>query len=152
MDDLPKEKEHINQIQDSRDQENVTLRCCHEGFCKVLQAERESFNPTSERANKLERERLLERSEDIADQELNEKEVIGCSGENDLKVEVETQRFAVLAQHACVAAEAALIFGDVREATNNIYGRNHSALILPRYLQPQSPRQMTITTKPNSSM
>ncbi|KAA6309205.1 MAG: hypothetical protein EZS28_056559, partial [Streblomastix strix] len=76
--------------------------------------------PTSESANKLERERLLERDEDILGLELSEKEGICGAGKADLEVEVETQRFAILAQHACVAAEIALIFGDIRESTLQI--------------------------------
>ncbi|KAA6354375.1 MAG: hypothetical protein EZS28_050098, partial [Streblomastix strix] len=51
-------------------------------------------------------------------------------GENDLEVEVETQKFAVLAQHACVAAETALIFGDVREATRQILTAHNANRII----------------------
>ncbi|KAA6367929.1 MAG: hypothetical protein EZS28_036543 [Streblomastix strix] len=164
MDDLPKEKEHINQIYDSQEQhqdndenvkqQNLTIQpwvydfivntpnsqeetkrtqlfdAATKVFVKFYKQKERVFDTTSERANKLERERLLERNENIVGLELNEKEVIGCSGESDLKVEVETQRFAVLAQHACVAAETALIFGDVLEATRQILtAHNHTRII-----------------------
>ncbi|KAA6381590.1 MAG: hypothetical protein EZS28_022884 [Streblomastix strix] len=164
MDDLPKEKEHINQIQDSQEQhqdseenvkqQNLTIQpwvydfisntpnsqeeiqrtqlldAATKVFIKYHKQIERVLDPTSERANKLERERLPERDEDIVGLELNEKEVIGCSRENNLEVEVETQKFAVLAQHAYVAAESALIFGDVREAARQILTAHNANRII----------------------
>ncbi|KAA6402223.1 MAG: hypothetical protein EZS28_002250 [Streblomastix strix] len=101
-------------------------------FVKFFKQKQIVIDPTSERANKLERDSFLERDEDIVSPELNEKEVIGCSGENDLEIEVGTQRFAVPAQHACVAAETALIFSDIREATRQILTARNATRIIAR--------------------
>ncbi|KAA6402617.1 MAG: hypothetical protein EZS28_001849 [Streblomastix strix] len=154
MDDLPKEKERINQIQNSQEQhqdneenvkqQNLTIQswiydfisntpnsqeqtqrtllfdAATKVFVKFFMQKERVIDPTSERANKLERDRLPENDEFIVSLELNEKKVIGCYWENDLEVDVETQRVAAFAQHTCVEAETALIFGDLREATRQI--------------------------------
>ncbi|KAA6389659.1 MAG: hypothetical protein EZS28_014811, partial [Streblomastix strix] len=99
-------------------------------FVKYYKQKERVLDSTSERANKLERERLLEKDEDIVGLELNEKEVNSQSGEINQEVQVESKRFAVLAQHACVAAETALIFGDVREATCQILTANNANRII----------------------
>ncbi|KAA6397155.1 MAG: hypothetical protein EZS28_007320 [Streblomastix strix] len=88
------------------------------------------IDPTSERANKLEKYKLFERDEDIVGLELNEKEVIGCSGEDDLDVEDEIQRFAIFAQHACVATKTSLIFGDARESIRQILNAHNVTRII----------------------
>ncbi|KAA6392367.1 MAG: hypothetical protein EZS28_012111 [Streblomastix strix] len=172
MDNLSKEKERINQIQNSQEQyydneENVkkqnlslqpwvndfignTLNSQEETqrtqlidattqvFVKQNRQKERDIDPTSERTNKLERERFLERNEDFVGPELNEKEVIGCSRVNDQEVEVETQRFAILAQHACEAAETALIFGDVREVTLQILNVQNATRIIAGDAQQRS--------------
>ncbi|KAA6398174.1 MAG: hypothetical protein EZS28_006297 [Streblomastix strix] len=55
---------------------------------------------------------------------------------------------------AGIGANNGAIDGSVNYSAgnNNIYGQHQSLLIPPRYLQPQSPRQMTFTTKALSSM